>query len=64
MFVLQDIGTICNELPALEALNLSHNLMPHDIVGTPQLNNIRILVLNHTGIKWKQVVAYLGLFLY
>ncbi|KAI5668910.1 hypothetical protein M9H77_18763 [Catharanthus roseus] len=51
----KDLGIICKELPALEALNLSYNLMEHDIKGIPQLNSLRILVLNHTGINWKQV---------
>nr|GMD21613.1 tubulin-folding cofactor E [Ipomoea batatas] len=50
-----DVGIICKELPGLAVLNLSHNIMAHDISGMPLLNNIRILVLNHTGISWKHV---------
>nr|GMC69043.1 tubulin-folding cofactor E [Ipomoea batatas] len=46
---------ICKELPGLAFLNISHNIMAHDISGMPLLNNIRILVLNHTGISWKHV---------
>nr|GLL32626.1 tubulin-folding cofactor E [Ipomoea trifida] len=51
----EDVGIICKELPGLAVLNLSHNIMAHDISGMPLLNNIRILVLNHTGISWKHV---------
>ncbi|RVW33183.1 Tubulin-folding cofactor E [Vitis vinifera] len=52
---LQDVGTICVQLPGLAALNLSNNLMAHDITGLPLLMNLRVLVLNNTGIKWKEV---------
>jgi hypothetical protein len=52
---LQDVGTICDELPSLAALNLSNNLMLHEIFELPQLKSIRILVLNNTGINWMQV---------
>ncbi|XAR59329.1 hypothetical protein NMG60_11015126 [Bertholletia excelsa] len=51
----RDVGSICEGLPTLAAINLSNNLMSHEIVGLPQLNNIRILVLNNTGISWIQV---------
>ncbi|GAA0149380.1 chaperone [Lithospermum erythrorhizon] len=51
----KDISIICQELPELAAINLSNNLMSHDISGMVELNNIRILVLNHTCITWKQV---------
>ncbi|XP_027094567.1 tubulin-folding cofactor E-like isoform X2 [Coffea arabica] len=51
----KDVGIICKELPALEVLNLSYNSMLHDTVEIPKLHNIRILVLNHIGINWKQV---------
>ncbi|KAF5936840.1 hypothetical protein HYC85_024346 [Camellia sinensis] len=51
----RDVGVICKELPSLGALNLSNNLMAHDVVGLPQLTNIHILVLNHTGVNWEQV---------
>ncbi|KAJ6297210.1 hypothetical protein OIU78_022857 [Salix suchowensis] len=51
----KDVGTICEQLPSLVALNLSNNSMSHEIVGLPQLKRIRILVLNNTGIKWTQI---------
>ncbi|KAL3638634.1 hypothetical protein CASFOL_016541 [Castilleja foliolosa] len=51
----EDIGILCEGLPALTALNLSNNLMLPDIIKVPQLSNIRVLVLNHTGVIWKQV---------
>ncbi|KAH7841044.1 hypothetical protein Vadar_024881 [Vaccinium darrowii] len=51
----KEVGAICEGLPALVALNLTHNLMAHDIMRLPQLRNIRVLVLNNTGIKWMQV---------
>ncbi|KAK2635452.1 hypothetical protein Ddye_030244 [Dipteronia dyeriana] len=51
----KDAGTICEQLPALEALNLSNNLMNKDVSELPQLKNIRILVLNSTGVNWMEV---------
>ncbi|KAJ4960458.1 hypothetical protein NE237_020368 [Protea cynaroides] len=51
----QDVGVICEELPALEALNLSNNYMVKQITGLPLLKSIRILVLNCCGITWAQV---------
>ncbi|KAK7852792.1 tubulin-folding cofactor e [Quercus suber] len=51
----KDVCTICEQLPALAALNLSNNLMSSDICGLAQLKSIRILVLNDTGIKWTQI---------
>nr|XP_009800788.1 PREDICTED: tubulin-folding cofactor E isoform X2 [Nicotiana sylvestris]XP_016455577.1 PREDICTED: tubulin-folding cofactor E isoform X3 [Nicotiana tabacum] len=51
----REIAAICKELPALITLNLSYNIMSHDISGMPLLNHIKVLVLNHTGISWKQV---------
>ncbi|KAL0314057.1 UNVERIFIED_CONTAM: Tubulin-folding cofactor E [Sesamum angustifolium] len=53
----EDVGIICNSLPALTALNLSNNSMSPDITCMPQLSNIRILVLNQTGVLWKQPVS-------
>ncbi|XP_047342032.1 tubulin-folding cofactor E [Impatiens glandulifera] len=50
-----DIGAICKELPALSALNLSNNILAHDILGFPQVKEIRILVLNSTGLSWTEV---------
>ncbi|CAN0928032.1 Tubulin-folding cofactor E [Linum grandiflorum] len=51
----KDIGTICEQLPSLTALNLSHNLMADVVTGLPRLSSIRTLVLNCTGVKWTQV---------
>ncbi|XP_059451695.1 tubulin-folding cofactor E [Corylus avellana] len=51
----KDLGTICDELPSLAALNISNNLMLLEICELPQLKSIRILVLNNTGINWKQI---------
>ncbi|XP_057502974.1 tubulin-folding cofactor E isoform X1 [Actinidia eriantha] len=53
----REVGAIFEGLPALSALNLTNNLMAHDMVEFPQLENIRVLVLNNTGIKWMQVEA-------
>ncbi|XP_058090068.1 tubulin-folding cofactor E [Magnolia sinica] len=51
----KDVGAICEELAALEVLNLSNNVMTHDITDLPLLKNIRILVLNNCGMTWDQV---------
>ncbi|GAV68308.1 hypothetical protein CFOL_v3_11811 [Cephalotus follicularis] len=51
----KDVGTICQQLPALAALNLSNNLLSQNVIGLPELKSIRILVLNNTGITWTQV---------
>ncbi|KAL6297248.1 tubulin-folding cofactor E [Prunus yedoensis var. nudiflora] len=51
----KDVSTICEQLADLFALNLSYNLMAHDMVGLPHLKRIRILVLNNIGINWTQV---------
>ncbi|GFQ00641.1 tubulin-folding cofactor e [Phtheirospermum japonicum] len=51
----EDIGILCEGLRGLTTLNLSNNFMSPDIIKVPQLSNIRVLVLNHTGIIWKQV---------
>ncbi|XP_022939765.1 tubulin-folding cofactor E [Cucurbita moschata] len=51
----KDISIICDQLQALVALILSNNLLSRDISGPVQLNHIRILVLNNTGITWMQV---------
>ncbi|KAL6498407.1 hypothetical protein OROHE_026675 [Orobanche hederae] len=50
-----DIGFVCEGLPALTTLNLSNNYLSADISNVPQLSNVRILVLNQTGVIWKQV---------
>ncbi|KAL6498406.1 hypothetical protein OROHE_026674 [Orobanche hederae] len=51
----EDIGFVCEGLPALTTLNLSNNYLSADISNVPQLSNVRILVLNQTGVIWKQV---------
>jgi hypothetical protein len=55
---LQDVGIICEQLPALKALNLSYNLMSPYKSELPLLKNIRVLVLNNTGVDWEQVSFY------
>jgi hypothetical protein len=55
---LQDVGIICEQLPALKALNLSYNLMSAYKSELPLLKNIRVLVLNNTGVDWEQVSFY------
>ncbi|KAG8472672.1 hypothetical protein CXB51_034561 [Gossypium anomalum] len=50
-----DVGTICEQLPHLVALNLSNNLMTQNMTGLPLLKAICVLVLNSTGINWSQV---------
>ncbi|KAF3790190.1 Tubulin-folding cofactor E [Nymphaea thermarum] len=51
----KDVNSICEELPALEVLDLTNNRMSHDVSGISSIRNIRILVLNNCGITWKQV---------
>ncbi|XP_057728433.1 tubulin-folding cofactor E-like isoform X2 [Arachis stenosperma] len=50
-----DVGKICGQLPALQALNLSNNLMSPYKSELPPLESISILVLNNTGVDWEQV---------
>ncbi|XP_047961102.1 tubulin-folding cofactor E [Salvia hispanica] len=52
-----DISIICEGLPTLTALNLSNDSMSPVIHCMPQLSNIRILVLNRTGVLWDQMEA-------
>ncbi|KAG9446329.1 hypothetical protein H6P81_012457 [Aristolochia fimbriata] len=51
----QDVTAICEELPALEVLNLANNCLEHEITELPLLKNVRILVLNGCDITWQQV---------
>ncbi|KAK6918072.1 CAP Gly-rich domain [Dillenia turbinata] len=51
----KDVGAICEQLPALRVLNLTNNRMSHEVKGLPSLENIRVLVLNNTGVDWLQV---------
>ncbi|ONK77308.1 uncharacterized protein A4U43_C02F5200 [Asparagus officinalis] len=54
----QDIDIIVEALPALEVLNLTNNLMEHDLTELPSLKRIRILVLNNCSITWKEVEGF------
>ena len=51
----QDISSLCQALASLEVLNLTNNTMESDVVETPMLENIRILVLNNCGVTWELV---------
>ncbi|XP_066325083.1 tubulin-folding cofactor E-like [Miscanthus floridulus] len=51
----QDISSLCQALASLEVLNLTNNTMENDVVETPMLENIRILVLNNCGVTWELV---------
>jgi tubulin-specific chaperone E len=51
----QDIFSLCQALASLEVLNLTNNTMENDVVETPMLENIRILVLNNCGVTWELV---------
>ncbi|CAA7052339.1 unnamed protein product [Microthlaspi erraticum] len=51
----EEIGALCEQLPALTTLNLSCNSLSSDVTSLPQLKNIRVLVLNNTGLSWTQV---------
>ncbi|CAO2828448.1 unnamed protein product [Amaranthus hypochondriacus] len=55
LFNWKDVAAVCQELPALSALNLSNNMMSLDVSCLSVLKTIRILVLNYTGVKWEQV---------
>lgn len=56
-FGFQEIGALCEQLPALTTLNLSCNSLSSDIKSLPQLKNIRVLVLNNSGLSWTQVIC-------
>ncbi|KAL9248889.1 Tubulin-folding cofactor E-like protein [Drosera capensis] len=56
----KDVGAICEELPALAALNLSNNLMSSDVLSLLPLKNLSVLVLNYTCIKWAQIESLKG----
>uniref|UniRef100_A0A0A9D661 CAP-Gly domain-containing protein n=1 Tax=Arundo donax TaxID=35708 RepID=A0A0A9D661_ARUDO len=51
----QDISSLCEALASLEVLNLTNNTMENDVVESPMLENIRILVLNNCGVTWELV---------
>ncbi|KAG2623985.1 hypothetical protein PVAP13_3KG094800 [Panicum virgatum] len=54
----QDISTLCQTLESLEVLNLTNNTMENDIIESPMLYNIRILVLNNCGVTWELVEKF------
>uniref|UniRef100_A0A368UKI2 CAP-Gly domain-containing protein n=1 Tax=Glycine max TaxID=3847 RepID=A0A368UKI2_SOYBN len=45
----KDVGTICEQLPALRTINLSNNLMSPYKSKLLLLKNIQVVVLNNTG---------------
>ena len=51
----KDVGTICEQLPALRTINLSNNLMSPYKSKLLLLKNIQVVVLNNTGVDWEQV---------
>ncbi|KAK7412798.1 hypothetical protein VNO78_04433 [Psophocarpus tetragonolobus] len=51
----KDVGTICEQLPAMTTINLSNNLMSPYKSELPLLKNIQVVVLNNTGVDWEQV---------
>lgn len=51
----KDVAAVSQELSGLSAINLSNNMLSLDVTGLPILRNIRVLVLNYTGIKWTQI---------
>jgi len=53
-----DISALCQALESLEVLNLTNNTMENDIVESPMLENIRILVLNNCGVTWELVEKF------
>lgn len=51
----EEVGALCEQLPSLTTLNLSYNSLSSEVTSLPQLKNIRVLVLNNTGVSWTQV---------
>jgi hypothetical protein len=51
----QVISSLCQALASLEVLNFTNNTMENDVVETPMLENIRIIVLNNCGVTWELV---------
>ncbi|OEL16397.1 Tubulin-folding cofactor E [Dichanthelium oligosanthes] len=49
----QDVSALCQALVSLEVLNLTNNTMENDVIESPMLENIRILVLNNCGVTWE-----------
>lgn len=53
---LQEVARICEELPALQMLDLSNSriaLPPVNVL--PAISNLTTLILNSCALKWKQV---------
>lgn len=55
VFLLQDVGSICEAIPALEILNLTNNFLERDTIRFTPSKGLRVLVLNNCGITWEQV---------
>ncbi|KAJ4809988.1 Tubulin-specific chaperone E [Rhynchospora pubera] len=51
----QDIASLCEALLSLQMLDLTSNLMEHEVTEYPSLKNIHLLVLNNCGITWDVV---------
>ncbi|EPS72964.1 tubulin folding cofactor, partial [Genlisea aurea] len=51
----EDFFAVCEALPALTVLNLSHNSISREVEKAARLSRIRVLVLNHSGVKWKHI---------
>ncbi|KAL6624574.1 hypothetical protein ACP70R_031895 [Stipagrostis hirtigluma subsp. patula] len=51
----QDISSLCQALASLEVLNLTNNTMENDVIESPMLENIRILVLNNCSVTWELI---------
>ncbi|KAL6619619.1 hypothetical protein ACP70R_034758 [Stipagrostis hirtigluma subsp. patula] len=50
-----DISSLCQALASLEVLNLTNNTMENDVIESPMLENIRILVLNNCSVTWELI---------
>uniref|UniRef100_A0A1D1YDC0 Tubulin-specific chaperone E n=1 Tax=Anthurium amnicola TaxID=1678845 RepID=A0A1D1YDC0_9ARAE len=51
----QDIGSICEALPALNILILTNNLLESGVIKCTLSKSISVLVLNNCRITWEQV---------
>ncbi|CAK9214483.1 unnamed protein product [Sphagnum troendelagicum] len=57
----QEVGRICEELPALKLLDLSSSRIAITMRdGLPVLSNLTTLVLNHCAMRWKHVEVLNG----
>ncbi|KAK9111866.1 hypothetical protein Scep_019385 [Stephania cephalantha] len=51
----EDVDCLCEGLQKLEILDLTKNLLSHYVMGLMRLKNVRVLVLNSSGINWAQI---------